>query len=229
MNPTDQEYFDWRQQRDMDPRQQWTGLGEKTGNAWRTDRDPYCDYVGCSLRDPPTSVGRTNEEWEQHSPSSQKRYSVDSAAFTPDRNTDPEGEPVTLSDEDEELTRKKRELQLIEEQIILKKASIALKKIEPLLHSETIYQTFQLDREEGISHGKADVTLKNNEPLIPFFEEKEASFSYNKRSASNNDVPAHKSEPLKDRVNVILQRRRPVGFLRKVGSRLIRNRILIHI
>ncbi|MEQ2198110.1 hypothetical protein XENOCAPTIV_008066 [Xenoophorus captivus] len=46
---------------------------------------------------------------------------------------DPDGKPLNLEEEDPELTRKKRELQELHEQIINKKATIAIKAIEMIV------------------------------------------------------------------------------------------------
>ncbi|MEQ2270664.1 hypothetical protein XENORESO_007494 [Xenotaenia resolanae] len=46
---------------------------------------------------------------------------------------DPDGKPLNLEEEDPELARKKRELQVLHEQIINKKATIAIKAIEMIV------------------------------------------------------------------------------------------------
>lgn len=55
-----------------------------------------------------------------------------------DIDVDFDGEPVELSEDDQELARKKKELQLIEQQIIQKKASIAMKQVAPILKTMEI-------------------------------------------------------------------------------------------
>uniref|UniRef100_UPI003AAB64C5 uncharacterized protein n=1 Tax=Centroberyx gerrardi TaxID=166262 RepID=UPI003AAB64C5 len=206
MNPLDWEHIQRRQRRDLEPKQ-WSGVDQNTGNVSRTnsDRDPYCRYT---LEEPHTSMG-TNEEWEHHSPSSHNLYSQEEyGAFM-----DPDGEPVEMSEEDQELARKRRQLQEIEEQIMLKRAAIAMKKVEPFLKKNPpSYRTFTEDEGEDFAHGKADTSMNTNEPSIQLREEKEAGFSYSKQSA------VCKGATLKDRVNVILQQRRPLGFPAKVHS-----------
>ncbi|KAM4612389.1 uncharacterized protein ACJ7VT_012928 [Polymixia lowei] len=213
MNPDEWEYIQQRHRRDLDPKR-WTDTEEMSRNVSRTDieRDPYCSYSRYTLKEPHASMERTDTEWKHHIPFSHRRYNLGSAAFTSDRDPDPDGDPIDMSEEDQELDRKRKELQEIEEQIILKKASLALKKVEPFLKSETLYPTLKEEHEPNLSYSKADISTKKDEHFLQFTEENEAGYSQSKRSTAYDYRRDHKGAALKERVNVILQQRQPLGF-----------------
>ncbi|XP_029916402.1 uncharacterized protein LOC115365494 isoform X2 [Myripristis murdjan] len=190
-DPLGWEHAHGQQQRNLDPKQ-WSGINEQTSKVSRTgwDTDVSCDYT---LEKSPTGIG-TDVGREHHIPSPHNRHRKEYAAFDSDRNTDPDGQPIEMSEEDEELVRKRRQLQMIEEQILLKKASIAMKKIEPFLKNKIPYQTFSVEKEESFA---PDMSVDKNKPPVQL----EAGCSYSKQSA------ASKAATLKDRVNVILQQK----------------------
>lgn len=181
MNPMDPEYRQWGQHRHLDQKK-WKEDSERLRN---TDKGPHHGYPEGAH----TTIGMTNVGWK-HKESSLKRYKMECDAYT--LNTDTDGEPVEQSEEDLELVRKKRELQLIEEQILYKKVAIALKKAEPFLQMKT----FQTRDQEQVD------------------------FSQSKRTLEYENVePLRENVPLKDRVQAILQLKHPHGYLFKAPVR----------
>ncbi|XP_026216659.1 zinc finger protein 318-like [Anabas testudineus] len=75
----------------------------------------------------PHGSRRVNVGWERLSPPSHDFQNNQSTA------EDPDGEPLEIDDEDPELTRKRKELREIEEQIMQKKFALALKQVEPFV------------------------------------------------------------------------------------------------
>lgn len=138
-------------------------------NASETDNDRiiYCPYSSYTFGGPQNGhLARA----EGHCPPPHNFDIKDSECDSPD------GKPFEIEEEDPELTRKRKELKQIEDQIVQKKFAIALKT------------------------GKQHL-----EPSLPVC----ASNQWSDRCT----LPA-----LKDRVNAILQRQQPVGFLSKVSN-----------
>ncbi|XP_022049040.2 zinc finger protein 318-like [Acanthochromis polyacanthus] len=161
MNPHEWKDAVERLQRHLEPNHQSAvnssmGNTSASSNNWNT----YCDYTARYAGVEPHG---SNAGQMDPSPPSPIVYRKDSKLEEPD------GEAVKMN-EDEWLARKKQQLREIEERIIHKKASIALKTVGHLVNTTT-----------------ADVSCK--------------------------------SETLRDRVNVILQQRCPLGFHSKVQSR----------
>lgn len=161
MNPNEWKDAIERLQRHLEPNHHSAvnssvGNTSTSSNNWNT----YCNYTTryAAVEPHGSNVGRMDP-----SPPPPNVYRKDSKLEELD------GEAVKMN-EDEELARKKQQLREIEERIIHKKASIALKTVGQLVNKTT-----------------ADVSCKG--------------------------------ETLRDRVNVILQQRCPLGFLSKVQSR----------
>lgn len=174
MNPLDWEGDIRRLQRNQDPNHQTVDNGimenaSGTDTHWLT----YCQYSRYTVEVPQNRLLDVNVGSEGLGPPSHNLYMKESAVEEPD------GEPFEIDEEDQELTRKRKELREIEEQIMRKKVSIALKTVQPFV-----------------------------ETLSP-------AILSNKQSETCNGAT------LKDRVNVILQQRHPVGFLSKVSNRFI--------
>ena len=92
----------------------------------------------------------TNEDTEHHDPPSHwHSYRLNSSHLYPEMRI-----------EDEELARKRRELQLIEKQIHLKKTTIALKT--------TPHQIFKEDWEEVLSSSEVDSSVKDNQLFMTY-------------------------------------------------------------
>ncbi|KAF1395541.1 hypothetical protein PFLUV_G00012570 [Perca fluviatilis] len=129
MNPVDWDAILRTVQKNLDPIHQ-NYVNDSMENAPRTnnDRDTYCEYSRHTFDAPQSSTG-----WEGVSPPlSLNLYIKDSEV------EDPDGAPLELEEEDPELARKRKELREIEERILLKKAAIALKSVEPLVKKTTL-------------------------------------------------------------------------------------------
>ncbi|XP_056229039.1 uncharacterized protein LOC130167094 isoform X1 [Seriola aureovittata] len=130
MNPLDWEDAFRRLQRHLGPNNSF--VNNSMGNALKTniDYDTYCEYSRHTVDEPQNSMG-VNLGWEELSSSTLNFYSKEPEV------EDPDGEPLEIDEEDSELVRKRKELREIEERIILKKAAIALKTVEPLVKKTT--------------------------------------------------------------------------------------------
>lgn len=130
MNPFDWEDALRRLQTHLVPNN--SGVNNSMENVLRTsnDCDTYCEYSRYTIDDPHNSTG-VNVGWEEHSPASHNFYSKDLEVENPD------GEPLEIDEEDAELARKRKELRVIEERIIFKRATLALKKVEPFVKNTT--------------------------------------------------------------------------------------------
>ncbi|KAI3352725.1 hypothetical protein L3Q82_019308, partial [Scortum barcoo] len=98
----------------------------------RTDHDwaSYCQYSRYTVDEPQSSRGLTVAP-KALSPPSHNLYCKGSEV------KDADGDPLEMDEEDPELARKRKELQKIEEQILWKKVSIALKTIDPPVTENT--------------------------------------------------------------------------------------------
>ncbi|XP_056136540.1 uncharacterized protein LOC130113051 [Lampris incognitus] len=185
-----------RPQRDFKTKQ-WADSGERGSHAHQ---------------EPPASMGWQLER-ELHNTSSHERYSEECAGLTVGKEQDLNGDQLTLSAPDQELARKRKELQEIEEKIVLKKAAIGLKKVEPFLKMSHLILTGE--EEKDFSHSRADLSGNSNELFTQLTKENGDILSFIKKSASFVSTPAQKGTTLRDRVNLILQRRWPQGHSSK--------------
>lgn len=127
MNRPDWEDAARRLQHNVAPNHQ-SGVNNNMGLTSRTsyDWDPFYNYPQYTVNEPQGSR-RVNVGWERLSPPSHDFQNNQSTA------EDPDGEPLEIDDEDPELTRKRKELREIEEQIMQKKFALALKQVEPFV------------------------------------------------------------------------------------------------
>ncbi len=121
MNPLDWEDAVRRLQRSLDPNPSME-IVSGADNGWAS----YCQYSRHRVDEPQSSM-RVTVGSKGHSPPSHNFYLKGSGV------EDSDGEPLEMDEEDPELTRKRKELREIEEQILWKKVSIALKKSEPFV------------------------------------------------------------------------------------------------
>ncbi|XP_056136361.1 uncharacterized protein LOC130112868 [Lampris incognitus] len=184
-----------RPQRDVNPKR-WTASGERGRSH--------------AHQDPPASMGWQVER-EQRNASRHERHREECAGLTVGEEQDLNGDQLTLSAPDQELARKRKELQELEEKIVLKKAAIGLKKVEPLLKMPLITGELQHD----FSHSKADLSGNGNELFTQLTKENGAIRSFMKKPASFDSTPGEKGTTLRDRVNLILRRRWPQGHSSK--------------
>lgn len=127
-----------------------------TPNDW----DPYCQYSRYTVDEPQGSTG-VDLGSEARSPPSHNFYMKET------EDEDPDGEP--MADEDPELTRKRKELKAIEEQILRKKVAIALKKVEPFVKG-TSPQGFSSSEESATCNSaslqdRVNVILQQRHPV----------------------------------------------------------------
>ncbi|XP_037328502.2 serine/arginine repetitive matrix protein 1-like [Pungitius pungitius] len=102
------------------------GVNSVTSDEWQT----FCRHARHTVDEAQSLMGG-NVAREQLCVSSHDFYINDAEA------DDPDGESLEVDEEDPELRRKRKQLQEIEEQIMFKRASIALKTVEPLLKKTT--------------------------------------------------------------------------------------------
>lgn len=143
---------------------------QDTTNQTDNDRINYCPYSSSTFGGPQNWQPAESARAEGLCPPSHNFDIKDSECDSPD------GKPFEIEEEDPELTRKRKELKQIEDQIVQKKFAIALKTAKQCL-----------------------------EPSLPVCPSTERS--------DRCTLPA-----LKERVNAILQRQHPVGFLSKVSN-----------
>lgn len=96
-------------------------MGQPFGMS--TNSSQYCDYSRYTVEKP------HNGTWKDISSTPADFYREEP------RFDDPDGEPLDIEEEDSELARKRQELREIEERILMKRASIALKAVEPFANN----------------------------------------------------------------------------------------------
>ncbi|XP_008292528.1 arginine/serine-rich protein PNISR-like [Stegastes partitus] len=161
MNPHEWKDAIQRLQRHFEPNHQ-SAVSNNVGNTSTSSNnwDAFCEY---STRYGALEPHGSNVGWTELGPPSGSDYRRSSEVEELD------GGELEMNEQDKELVRKRQQLREIEERIIHKKASIALKTVGQLENNTTA----------GVSCD---------------------------------------AETLRDRVNVILQQRCPLGFLSKVRS-----------
>lgn len=155
MNPIDWEAIQ-RLQRSLDPKHQ-SGANDsmETASGINNDCDTYCQYSRYTVHEQQGCVG-VDVGRKGLGPPSHSLYIRESEV------EDPDGEPLEMDEEDPELSRKRKELQEIEEQILQKKVAIALKKVEPFV-KETTPTGFPRNERWAKCHG---ATLKDRVNVI---------------------------------------------------------------
>ncbi|XP_064805907.1 WD repeat-containing protein 87-like [Oncorhynchus masou masou] len=144
---------------------QWDDGLETRGNGQAMARELYSEY---------SSMRRTREDWEDYGASSDMSYTMDPSSrdwsegslrgsgvpFSPDTDGEVDGDPVELS-VDLELLRNRMELEIIEEQIALKKAVLAMELVGPESKAICKQKTKDKDLEVLTTNvSNNDVTLK---------------------------------------------------------------------
>lgn len=170
-------------------------------NVSRSNRDwdTYREYPTYTVPEP----HRSDVGWKEISPSSQHVYSK-----APEME-DPDGEPLQGSGEDAELARKKKQLREIEEKIMHKKASIAMKAV--FVESSTppgVSGNEQLATCEGETlRDRVKEILRHRQHLSYLSKFQSARERKNSSSLSKDGV-LQEQHPLKLRVKALMRRRR---------------------
>ncbi|XP_059192388.1 uncharacterized protein LOC131974190 [Centropristis striata] len=167
----------------------------RTYNEWGT----YCEFSRHTVDEAQRSE-EVNVRWQGPSPPTHNFYNKDSEF------EDPDGGPLEMDEEDPELSRKRKELQHIEERIILKKAAIALKTVE-------LFVTNPVPSDSSNDHSapcrgetlkdRVNVILKQRHP--PSFLSKVSERM--KSSSQSRYGPLQDNHPLKLRVNALMKQR----------------------
>lgn len=134
MNPFEWEDVIERLRRNQDPNHQ--AIDNSTvENASRShnDWDTPCQYSRYTVDKPRNRVLGVNFGSEELNAPSHTFYMKDSEV------KDPDGELFEMDSDDPELTRKRKELREIEEQIMCKKVAIALKTVKPIVQTSPAF------------------------------------------------------------------------------------------
>ncbi|XP_064862332.1 eukaryotic translation initiation factor 3 subunit A-like [Oncorhynchus nerka] len=165
---------------------QWDDGLETRGNGQAIARDLYSEY---------SSMRRTREDWEDYGASSDMSYIMDpssrdwsegslrgsGAPFSPDTDGDVDGDPV-------ELLRNRMELEIIEEQIALKKAVLAMELVGPESKAICKQKTKDKDLEVLTTNvSNNDVTLKERVNCI--LRKRAWTNECRSKEAANQKVP----------------------------------------
>ncbi|TKS69300.1 hypothetical protein D9C73_003364 [Collichthys lucidus] len=198
MNPLEWEAIQ-RLQRNLDPNHQNNNMENTSGTP--NDWDPYCQYSRYTVDEPQGSTG-VDLGSEARSPPSHEFYTKGT------EDEDPDGEP--MADEDPELTRKRKELKAIEEQILRKKVAIALKKVEPFVKG-TPPQGFSSSEESATFKSaslqdRVNVILQQRHPVSSLSKVQSREDGINS-SSLNKDLLLQTDHPLKLRVKAIMKQR----------------------
>ncbi|KAK2815599.1 hypothetical protein Q5P01_026066 [Channa striata] len=160
------------------------GDASRSNNAW--------DSYSCKL----------NVDWEGLSPSSHNFCNAQPQV------EDPDGEPLEINEEDPELTRKRKELREIEEQILQKRVSLALKTVQPILMKTT--PGYSCNEHSAASKGE---TLRDRVKVI-LQQRHSLSFLKVQSPKEGTNFPGlhkdgllHKDHPLKLRVKSLMKQR----------------------
>lgn len=134
MNPLEWEDAIRRLQRIQDPNHP-TIDNSTMENASRIDNDrhTYCQYSRYTDDEPQNRLLGANLGSEELGPPSHNFCMKESEV------EDPDGESFEMDKEDPELTRKRKELREIEEQIMCKKVAIALKTVKPFVETSPAF------------------------------------------------------------------------------------------
>lgn len=195
MNPLDWGAAILRLQGSLDPNHQ-SVVENSMENPPRTSNDltAYYQYSKYTVDGTHSSQG-VNVTWKGLSPPS---YNLDSNHSEVD-NAD--GEPLEMDEEDPELARKRKELREIEEQILRKKASLALKKFVKTVPPDCNEQS---DTCEGETlRQRVNVILQQRHSLgfLPKVRSPRNSSSLSKAGLVQED------HPLKLRVKALMTKR----------------------
>ncbi|XP_062289680.1 zinc finger protein 318-like [Scomber scombrus] len=200
MNPLHWEDNLWRLPRNLDPNHQ-SGVNNSSGSA-STTRDTYCQYSRYTVDEPHSST-EVNLGWNELNPPSHNFYSKESEA------EDTDGAPLEMDEEDPELTRKRKELKEIEEQIMRKKFSIALKTVEPII-KKTMSHGYSSNEQSDTCKGetlrdRVNAILQQRHSLS--FVTKSAKERLNSSRLSKGGGVPREDHPLKLRVKALMKQR----------------------
>lgn len=127
MNPPDWESTFGRLEVHLDPNNSCVQSSMGKCLRMNADSSTYCEGSGYTVGKPHNGM-RLNVGWKDVS-SSPPNFDRKEPGFD-----DPDGEPLEIEEEDSELARKQQELREIEERILMKRAAIALKAVEPYVN-----------------------------------------------------------------------------------------------
>ncbi|XP_053189121.1 zinc finger protein 318-like [Scomber japonicus] len=200
MNPLHWEDNLWRLPRNLDPNHQ-SGVNYSSGSA-STIRDTYCQYSRYTVDEPHSST-EVNVGWNELNPPSHNFYSKESEA------EDTDGAPLEMDEEDPELTRKRKQLKEIEEQIMRKKFSIALKTVEPII-KKTMSHGYSSNKQSDTCKGetlrdRVNAILQQRHSLS--FVTKSAEKRLNSSRLSKGGGVLQEDHPLKLRVKALMKQR----------------------
>ncbi|XP_035494517.2 uncharacterized protein LOC118313264 isoform X2 [Scophthalmus maximus] len=188
MNPQDWEDAMRKLQRSL--HQNDSGVHKRMGDALRTNRggDTSCDYPRYTVDEPHNGMG-VSVGWEELSHPLHNSFNQESGLMNAD------GEPLEVDVEmdDLELARKRKQLRGLEEQILFKKASIALKTVEPGLSS---------DQQSAARKG---ATLRDRVSSI--LQQRNSLGVLPKRTKTSKDNLLLEDHPLKLRVKALMKQR----------------------
>ncbi|XP_030583239.1 serine/arginine repetitive matrix protein 1-like [Archocentrus centrarchus] len=170
-------------------------------NVSRSNWDTYCEYPRYTVPEP----HRSDVGWKELSPSSHHVYSK-----APEME-DPDGEPLQGSGEDAELARKKKQLREIEEKIMHKKASIAMKAV--FVESSTppgVSGDEQLATCEGETLRDRVKEILRHRQHLSYLSKFQSTRERKNSSSLSKDGVLQEEHPLKLRVKALMRRRRSV-------------------
>lgn len=128
MNPLDWESTFGRLEIHLDPNNSCVENSMGKHLRMNTDSSTYSECSGYTVEKPHNGM-RLNVGWKDVSSCPPNFYRKEPGF------DDPDGEPLEIEEEDSELARKQQELREIEERILMKRAAIALKAVEPYVNS----------------------------------------------------------------------------------------------
>ncbi|XP_078121479.1 uncharacterized protein LOC144527384 [Sander vitreus] len=201
MNPVDWDAILRTVQKNLDPNHQ-NYVNNSMENAPRTnnERDTYCEYSRHTCDARQSSMG-----WEGVSPPLSLNLYIKESDVE-----DPDGAPLELEEEDPELARKRKELREIEERILLKKAAIALKSVEPLV-KKTTPSDFSCNEQSSACNGatlkdRVNAILQQRHPA-GFLSKVRSPRERMNSSRLSRDGLLQDDHPLKLRVKALMKHR----------------------
>ncbi|KAG7238218.1 hypothetical protein INR49_031133, partial [Caranx melampygus] len=190
MNPLDWENAFGRLEKHLDPNNSCVQNSMGKSLRMNTDSSTYCEYSRYTVEKPHNGMG-VNVGWKDISSSPPNFYRKEPGFDYPD------GEPLEVEEEDSELARKRQELREIEERILMKRAAIALKAVEPFENNP--------EQRSATCHGES---LRDRVNLI-LQQRHSVSFLSKIQSPKKRMKPSSLFEdhPLKLRVKALMKQR----------------------
>ncbi|KAK9540332.1 hypothetical protein VZT92_002792 [Zoarces viviparus] len=200
MNPLDWDHGAVRSfQRSLSPNHQndvYNSMEDAsfTNEEWHS----FCKYASLTAGETQSSMG-----WEELGLPQHNVYTQDSEV------EDADGEAFEMDEEDPELARKRKELREIEEQILLKKAAIALKTVEPFVNSTTS-PDFSCNKSASCIgatlRDRVKLILQQHHPASCLFKVRSPKERMNSSRLSKDGL-LQDDHPLKLRVKALMKRR----------------------